>query len=147
MFQMFDATMIKKWVGMVWKCDPFYSFVISCMVWCKWTNVVSKEAIEFNACTTIICRGKILIHGSNPTYVNDPFITIIHKTIILRIRTIGNMFGVYKHGGQPTMIRSIPCFTILNDILLGNIHDHQNNHNWCLQRFLAWPTHMCKMHI
>jgi hypothetical protein len=30
---------------------------------------------------------------------------------------------------------------------LGNIHDHQNNHNWCLQRFLAWPTHMCKMHI
>jgi hypothetical protein len=36
----------KKWVGMVWKWDIFYSFVISCMVWHKWTNVVSKEVIE-----------------------------------------------------------------------------------------------------
>ncbi len=70
----------------------------------------------------------IFICNKDVTNINYPFF-VFNKFIINKIPIIWNMLCVCKHGCQPSMNRSIPCSTILNDIFLGNISTCENNHN------------------
>jgi hypothetical protein len=49
--------------------------------------------------------------------------------IIIELHIIWNISWVRKHVTQPSMMGSIPCSTIMNDILLKNVCACDNEHN------------------
>jgi hypothetical protein len=62
---------------------------------------------------------------------HDPIITfkMFIFVIIIGLHIIWNMLWVRKHVTQPFMMWSIPCSTIMNDILLRNVYACENDHN------------------
>ncbi len=73
----------------------------------------------------------ILFHGHEPIKLHDPIIIckMFIFTIIVRLHIILNMSWVHKHETQPFTMWSIPCSTIMNDILWNNVCACKNHHN------------------
>jgi hypothetical protein len=72
-----------------------------------------------------------LLHGREPIEFHNPIITfkMFMFIIIIGLHIIWNMSWVYKHVTQPSTMWSIPCSTIMNDILLRNVYACENDHN------------------
>ncbi len=72
-----------------------------------------------------------LLHVDEPIKFDDPIITfkMFIFIIIIGLHIIWNMSWVRKHVTQPSTMWSIPCSTVMNDILLRNICACENDHN------------------
>ncbi len=76
-------------------------------------------------------RKIIFFHVHEPIKFHNPIISfkMFILVIIIRLYIIWNMSWVCKHVTQPSMMWSIPCFTVINDILLKNVCACENDHN------------------
>jgi hypothetical protein len=110
-----------------------HSFVISCTVMTNCARTLSIRVDEF-----IITRPHngthkeiTLLHVPEPIEFHDPIITFKMFIFVINIglHIIYNMSWVCKHVTQPSMMWSIPCSTIMNDILLINVYACENDHN------------------
>ncbi len=94
-----------------------------------------------------------IIWCPKPTHINNPWFSIvifIGLFIIIFIVINVQIGRVHKHGGRTSMIRSIPCPTILNDIFFNEISICKKNGNLMFAQvctsFHAMPIHMCNKH-
>ncbi len=134
------------WGGMFTKCHiTFFTFICDLLHYseqlCKspfhwgwWIYCVAKPYSGTH-------REDILLHGHEPIKFHDPIITfkMFIFVIIIRLHIILNMLWVCKHMTWPSTMWSIPwsipCSTIMNDILLSNVNACENDHNLVFTHF------------
>jgi hypothetical protein len=80
-----------------------------------------------------------LLHALEPIKFHDPINTfkMFILIIIIRLHIIWNMSWFRKHVTQPSMMRSIPCSIVMNDILLRNVCACENDHNLVFTHVLS----------
>jgi hypothetical protein len=73
------------------------------------------------------------------------FQNYIHRPLfIIRFIVINVQIGrVHKHGGKTSMIKSMPCPIILNDILFNEIDTCQNNNNLMFAQISTQHSFTC----
>ncbi len=114
---------------------PFlHSFVISYIIMTNYAKALSIGVDEFIVSldpTNGIHREITLLHFHEPIKFHDPIITfkMFIFIIIIGLHIIWNMSWVHKHVTQPSTMWSIPCSTVMNDILLKNVCACENDHN------------------
>jgi len=90
-----------------------------------------------------------LLHGHEPFKLHDPIIITFEMlifAIIVGLHIIWNMLWVCKHVTQPSMMWSIPCSTVMNDIFLNNKHAKIIT-NWCLHMLVRNAHSHVQQHI